>query len=84
MYLHPSSLELTFAGLRALEPPVVNISIASTSAVLIPSAARSATTGCAGFLRDAAFGAHNTDSRRRDSYMRALVKDTTRHKEGNL
>ena len=44
MYLHTSSLELTFAGLRALDPRVVNVSIASTSAILIPSTTGSATT----------------------------------------
>ena len=58
MYLHASSLELTFAGLRALEPPVVNVSVASTSAVLIPRTARSTTTDSAGFREHAALWAH--------------------------
>ena len=51
MYLQWSSLGLTFAGLRALGPPVVSVSV--TSAVLVPSTTRSATTGSAGFLERA-------------------------------
>ena len=40
------SLELTFAGLDALEPPVIWASVAaSTPTILIPSTARSTTTG---------------------------------------
>ena len=53
--LHITSLGLTFAGLNALKPPVINISVDNTRAVLIPSTARSATTGYAGFLEVAAF-----------------------------
>ena len=58
MYLHTSSLELTFAGLRALDPRVVNVSIASTSAILIPSTTGSAATVSTGFLERAALWAH--------------------------
>ena len=52
VYLQWGSLGLTFAGLRALGPRVVSVSV--TSAVLIPSSARSATTSSAGFLERAA------------------------------
>ena len=48
--IHGVSLELTFAGLDTLKPHVINFSVAGTSTVLIPSSARSATTGSAGFL----------------------------------
>ena len=54
MYLHTIGLELTFAGLHAFRPPVINISVADSSAVLEPSAARSATADSAGFLERAA------------------------------
>ena len=47
---HALSLELTFAGLDALQPSMISVSIAGTSAFLIPRTARSATTGSAGFL----------------------------------
>ena len=53
MHLHAIGLELTFAGLHAFRPPVINISVADSSAVLEPSTARSATTDSAGFLEDA-------------------------------
>ena len=51
------SLELTFAGRHALIPLVVNIFVAVTSTVFVPTAARSATTISAGFLERATFGA---------------------------
>ena len=41
------SLALTFAGLGALEPSVISVSAADASTILIPSTARSATTGSA-------------------------------------
>ena len=41
------SLELTFAGLHAVRPSVINILAAKSSAALEPSAARSATTDSA-------------------------------------
>ena len=43
-HLHGINIELTFAGLQALRPPVTNVSVACSSAVIIPSTARSATT----------------------------------------
>ena len=46
-YLHGVSSGLTFAGLDALKPPVISVSVASTSTILVPSTARSATTGSA-------------------------------------
>ena len=49
-YLHALYPELTFAGLHALKPFVINISVACTSTILVPSTARSATTDSAGFL----------------------------------
>ena len=57
MQLHALGLELTFAGLHALRPPVINVSVVDSSAVLEPSTARSATTGSARFVECAAFGA---------------------------
>ena len=51
------SLQLTLAGRHALEPLVINIFVADTSAVLKPGTARSAATLSAGFLKRAAFGA---------------------------
>ena len=53
--MHAVRLGLTFAGLHALKPPVINDSVAGTSAVLKPSTARSATTESAVFLERAAF-----------------------------
>ena len=50
---------LTFASLDALKPVVINISLADTSTVLIPSTARSATTDSAGFLERAALWARH-------------------------
>ena len=52
-------LELTFAGLHALKPPVISVSVAGTSAVFIPSPTRSATTGSAGFLEHATLWARH-------------------------
>ena len=49
-----SSLEHTFAGLRALNPTVANVSVADISTVLVPSTTRSATTDSVGFLERAA------------------------------
>ena len=56
--LHTISLELTCASFDALRPPVINFSIAYTSAVFEPSTTRSATTDSAGFLERAALWAH--------------------------
>ena len=59
MHLHVIGLALTFAGFNALKPPVVSVSVASTSAILIPSTTRSATTDSAGFLERAALWARH-------------------------
>jgi len=48
-----------FAGLHAFRPPVINISVAESSAVLEPSTPRSATTDSAGFLERATLWARN-------------------------
>ena len=50
-------LALTFASLHALRPPVLNIYVPGSSAVLKPSTTRSATTDYAGFLKRAALWA---------------------------
>ena len=49
------SLGLAFADLNSLKPLVSNVSVAGAAALLIPSTARSATTGYARFLKLAAF-----------------------------
>ena len=54
-----TSIELTFAGLHALKPPVINVSVAGSSAVLKPSTARSATTDSARFSELAALWTHH-------------------------
>ena len=55
MYLlsHGVTLELTFAGRHALKPPVIDVPVAGTSAILEPSAAWSAATESARFLKRA-------------------------------
>ena len=53
IYLPDISLGLTFAGIDALKPPVIRVSVAGTSTILIPSAARSATTDSTGFVKRA-------------------------------
>ena len=52
------SKKLTFAGLNALDPCMIEVWVASISTVLEPSTAASATTEFAGFLNAAALGAH--------------------------
>ena len=54
------SLGLTRAGLLALKPPVISVSVAGTSAVLVPSTARSAATDSAGFPERATLCARHT------------------------
>ena len=54
-----NSLGLTFAGLDAFKPSVTSVSVAGTSTILIPSTARSATTGSAGFQERAALWARH-------------------------
>ena len=53
------SIGLTFAGLYALKPPVIYIFVCTTSAVLVPSTARSATTYPTGFCKPAALRAND-------------------------
>ena len=54
IYRYAIGLELTFADLHAFQPPVINVSVADTPAVLVPSTARSAATDSTGFLERAA------------------------------
>ena len=44
------SYELTFAGLQALEPRVINFCVAGAPTILVPSTTGSATTEFPGFL----------------------------------
>ena len=46
-YIHIIDLELTFAGLHAIGPPVINVFAATSSAALEPSTPRSAATDSA-------------------------------------
>ena len=56
MYLQLGvGLDLTFAGVYALDPPMASIVVAKIAAVLEPSTARSATTDSAGFSKNATF-----------------------------
>ena len=61
---HVMSLLLTFAGLDALKPTVSYVSVCSSSTVLVPSTARSATTDSAGFREDAALWTCNLTKNR--------------------
>ena len=49
-YIYLITHKLTFAGLDALGPRVIELGVARTSAVVEPSTARSATAGFAGLL----------------------------------
>ena len=51
------SKKLTFTGLNALDPCMIEVWVASISTVLEPSTAASATTEFAGFFDTAALGA---------------------------
>ena len=53
------SIKLTLAGSHALEPLVIHIVVADTSAVLKPSTPRSATTDSAGLLKPTALCARH-------------------------
>ena len=58
------NIRLTFADRHALKPTVISVSVVDTSTVVIPSAARSATTGSAGFLElGALWACHRTRNR---------------------
>ena len=59
MQLHVIALGLTFAGLHAFRPHVINIVAEKSSTALEPSTARGATTDSAGFLERAALCAHH-------------------------
>ena len=54
-------LKLTFADVHAFKPAVIDVSVADTSAVLVPSTARSAATDSAGFLEHAALRTRRGD-----------------------
>ena len=53
-----------FAGLDALVPRVINVSITDTTTVSEPSTTAAATTAFSRFRDGAAFGTHGTDGRR--------------------
>ena len=57
------SLQLTFAGLKALKPRVIEVRVANISALLKPSTTTSATTELTGFRAGTALGTcrHGTD-----------------------
>ena len=64
MHVHVIALELTFAGLHALKPAVMRVSVAGPSAFLIPSTTGTATTDSAGFRkRPALWTRHRTSGR---------------------
>ena len=56
--LNIDCLPLTFAGIHALEPPVINVPVTETSALLKPRTTRSATTDSAGFVECATLWTH--------------------------
>ena len=62
--VHDFSLRLTFAGLDALRPHVISVSVARTSAILKPSTTGSATTDSAGFRERTALRARRRMSTR--------------------
>ena len=64
MYLHGVSVVLTFARVDALRPPVISVSVAGTSTILIPSTATSATTDSTGFSERATLWARHRISDR--------------------
>ena len=67
IYQHAINLELTFTGLRALNPLVIHLPIAGTPAVLKPGTTRSATACYTGSLENAALRArHRFDARHTD------------------
>ena len=52
-----------FAGLDALVPRVINVCVASSSAVSVPGTAATATTDFSRFINDTAFGTYGTEGR---------------------
>ena len=71
-----------FAGLDALGPRVMKLSVTRASAVSEPRTSATATTTFTGFLHGAAFGAHRTDDRRRGCWC-SYVGISQRQKIGN-
>ena len=71
IYLDVVSLGLTFAGLDALKPTVISVSVAGASAAFIPSTARSTTTDPTGFLERVTLWAHHLIGRGDSSCGRA-------------
>ena len=72
MYAHFITRELTFANLHAGRPPVTNVSVACTSAVLKPSTARGAAAVSTGFRERATPSTRNRfHDRRGDGWWRA-------------
>ena len=53
MEFQRSSIGLTFTSLNAVKPPVLSVSVAGTSTMLVPSTARSATADSTGFIERA-------------------------------
>ena len=78
---HAHDLELTFAGLQAFKPPVIHVSVADTSAVLIPSTTWSTATDSARFLERAALWAHHRIADGGDDKRRADWPDFWRVRE---
>ena len=56
---------LTFAGIKALVPRVIKLGVTSTAAVPEPRTTTTTTTDFSRFVQDTAFGAYQTDCRRR-------------------
>ena len=59
------NFRLTFADLHALKPALVRFPAASTSTILVPTTARSATTDSTRFLERAAVWTHDIACRRK-------------------
>ena len=69
-------LGLTFACLHALKPPMINVFVANTPAVVVPSTTRSATTNSAGFLECTALRARQP--LRQQPMIRGLAQSAAR------
>ena len=64
-----SSLQLTFAGLNALRPRVIEVRVTGTSALLKPSTTATTAIALAGFRDDATLGTYRCGG---DGHHRAL------------
>ena len=62
-----------FAGLDALVPRVIKLAVTSTSAVSEPRTTATTATYFPGFRNDPAFGAYETDGRRRSCYCGHVI-----------